>query len=89
MNEAAILDIATKALWATALVSAPILVTAMVVGLVVGVLQSVTQLQEAPLSFVPKFIAVAAVIVLSGAWMLQTLVDFTRELFRMVPNLVG
>lgn len=89
MNEAAILDIATKALWATALVSAPILVTAMVVGLVVGVLQSVTQLQEATLSFVPKFIAVAAVIVLSGAWMLQTLVDFTRELFRMVPNLVG
>lgn len=89
MNEAAILDIATKALWATALVSAPILVTAMVVGLLVGVLQSVTQLQEATLSFVPKFIAVAAVIVLSGSWMLQTLVDFTRELFRMVPNLVG
>lgn len=89
MNEAVILDIATKALWATALVSAPILVTAMVVGLLVGLLQSVTQLQEATLSFVPKFIAVAAVIVVSGSWMLQTLVDFTRELFRMVPTLVG
>lgn len=89
MNEAAVLDIAAKALWATALVSAPILVTAMVVGLLIGLLQSVTQLQEATLTFVPKFIAVAGVIVLAGSWMLQTLIDFTRELFQMVPALLG
>ena len=89
MSEAAIMDIAAKALWASALVSAPILVTAMAVGLLIGLLQSVTQLQEATLSFVPKFLAVGVVIVVSGAWMLQTLVDFTRELFRMVPGLVG
>ena len=89
MNEAAVLDIAAKALWASALVSAPILVTAMVVGLLIGLLQSVTQLQEATLSFVPKFAAVGVVIVVCGSWMLQTLVDFTRELFRMVPGLLG
>lgn len=89
MDEAAILDIASKALWASAMVSAPILVTAMAVGLLVGLLQSVTQLQEATLTFVPKFIAVGVVIVVSGSWMLQTLIDFTRELFRMVPGLVG
>jgi flagellar biosynthesis protein FliQ len=89
VDEAAILDIATKALWASAMVSAPILITSMAVGLLVGLLQSVTQLQEATLTFVPKFIAVALVIVVSGSWMLQTLVDFTRELFRMVPGLIG
>ena len=89
MTEAAVLDIAAKALWAAALVSAPILITAMAVGLLVGLLQSVTQLQEATLTFVPKFIAVGVVIVVSGSWMLQTLVGFTRELFRMVPGLVG
>ena len=89
MTEAAILDIAAKALWACALVSAPILLTAMAVGLLVGLLQSVTQLQEATLTFVPKFIAVGVVIVVSGSWMLQTLVSFTRELFQMVPGLVG
>lgn len=89
MNEAAVLDIAAKALWASALVSAPILITAMAVGLVIGLLQSVTQLQEATLSFVPKFAAVGVVIVVCGAWMLQTLVDFTRELYRMVPGLLG
>lgn len=89
MTEAAVLDIAAKALWAAAMVSAPILITAMAVGLLVGLLQSVTQLQEATLTFVPKFIAVGVVIVVSGSWMLQTLVGFTRELFRMVPGLVG
>jgi flagellar biosynthesis protein FliQ len=89
MNEAAVLDIVARALWAAAMISAPILVTAMAVGLFVGLLQSVTQLQEATLSFVPKFAAVGLVIVISGAWMLQTMVDFTTELFRMVPGLVG
>lgn len=89
MNEAAVLDIASKALWASALVSAPILVTAMAVGLLVGLLQSVTQLQEATLSFVPKFAAVGLVVVISGSWMLQTMVSFTTELFRMIPGLVG
>lgn len=89
MTEADVLDIASKALWAAALVSAPILLTAMAVGLLIGLLQSVTQLQEATLTFVPKFVAVGVVIVVSGSWMLQTMIDFTRELFRMVPGLVG
>lgn len=89
MTEADVLDIASKALWAAALVSAPILLTAMAVGLLIGLLQSVTQLQEATLTFVPKFIAVGVVIVVSGSWMLQTMISFTRELFRMVPGLVG
>jgi flagellar biosynthetic protein FliQ len=89
VNEAAVLDIASKALWASALVSAPILVTAMAVGLLVGLLQSVTQLQEATLSFVPKFAAVGLVVVISGSWMLQTMISFTTELFRMIPGLVG
>jgi flagellar biosynthetic protein FliQ len=89
MDDASVIHIVAMALIVVAKVSAPILVTSLVVGLGISMFQSVTQIQEVTLSFVPKLVAVAAVLVLMGSWMLGQLVGFTRELYEMVPRLVG
>ncbi len=86
MDEATILQILTEAMWVAGKVSAPILLTAIVVGVGIGLLQSITQIQEQTLTFVPKFMAVGLVLAISGSWMLRTLVDFTRELIANAPN---
>lgn len=88
MTETTVIEIVTSAMWTATKVSAPILVTAIVVGVVMGLLQSVTQIQEQTLAFVPKFAAVALVIVISGQWMLHLLVDFTTELFERIPSML-
>ena len=68
---------------------APLLVTVLAVGIVVGVVQAATQLNEPTIAFVAKAIALAAVITVGGSWMLGALVDFTRALIMRVPELVG
>ena len=70
-------------------ISAPILLTSIVAGVLVGLLQSVTQIQEPTLSFVPKFAAVGLVIVIAGPWMLQEMVSYTRTLILELPRLVS
>ena len=89
MNQADVIDIATVALTLAAKLSAPLLVTALVVGLAVSLLQSVTQLQEVTLSFVPKAIAVAIGLVDAGYWMLTELVTTTQDLMDRIPGLLG
>ncbi len=89
MDEAVVLEIATEAMLAAAKLAAPVLLTSLTIGLFVGLLQSATQLQEPTLAFVPKFIGVGLVLVLSGSWMLQELVTFTEELFRAVPEMLA
>ena len=69
--------------------SAPILVTSLVIGFTISLFQSMTQIQEFTLAFVPKLVGVGLALLISGGWMLQTLVDFTRDLFAMVPTLLG
>ncbi len=88
MSEAEALQILTDAIWVAARLAAPILLTALSVGVAVGLIQSVTQLQEQTLTFVPKFAAVGAVIILSGSWMMSEMVGFTRALFESIPSLV-
>ncbi|MDH4077487.1 MAG: flagellar biosynthesis protein FliQ [Acidimicrobiia bacterium] len=88
MTETTVIEIVTSAMWTATKVSAPILVTAIVVGVVMGLLQSVTQIQEQTLAFVPKFAAVALVIMISGQWMLHLLVDFTTELIGRIPSML-
>ncbi len=88
MTETTVIEIVTSAMWTATKVSAPILVTAILVGVVMGLLQSVTQIQEQTLAFVPKFAAVGLVIVISGQWMLHLLVDFTTELFQRIPSML-
>ena len=88
MTETTVIDIVTSAMWTATLVAAPILVTTIVVGVVMGLLQSVTQIQEQTLAFVPKFAAVGLVIVLGGDWMLHLLIHFTTELFGRIPSML-
>ena len=70
-------------------VAGPLLVVSLGVGLVVSIVQAVTQIQEQTLSFVPKLLTVAAVFLVALPWMLQLLVKYTTELFRSLPTLVG
>ncbi|HEX5333671.1 MAG TPA: flagellar biosynthesis protein FliQ [Cellulomonas sp.] len=89
MDTNAVLDIGLSSLILAAKLSAPVLVTALVVGFIVSLLQSVTQIQEVTLSFVPKAIAAAVALLVSGHWMISELVSFTHELFARIPSLLG
>ncbi len=88
MAESNVMDVVVMALWTASRVAAPVLLTAVLVGVIMGLLQSITQIQEQTLAFVPKFAAVAAVLALTGNWMLREMVDFTLELFERIPGLL-
>ncbi|HEY0218050.1 MAG TPA: flagellar biosynthesis protein FliQ [Cellulomonas sp.] len=89
MDTTAVLDIGLDALVITAKLAAPVLITALVVGFVVSLVQSVTQIQEVTLSFVPKALAAAVALMVCGHWMIAELVSFTTELFGRIPGLLG
>ncbi|MDP5226328.1 MULTISPECIES: flagellar biosynthesis protein FliQ [Arthrobacter] len=89
MNTSAVLDLCLQALLAAAKLSAPVLVTSLVVGLAISLFQSMTQLQEATLSFVPKAVAVAIALVVCGHWMISEMVSFTNDLFARIPSLIN
>ena len=84
-----VIDIGVQALVVAAKLGAPMLVTALVVGFAISVFQSITQIQEVTLSFVPKAVAVALALVISGQWMIAEMVTFTQTLFDRIPQLVG
>jgi flagellar biosynthetic protein FliQ len=88
MNDTMVVELASRAIMLTARVSAPLLGVTLAVGLLVSLFQSVTQIQEVTLTFVPKLVAVGLVLVVGGHWMLAELVGFTRGLFEMIPALV-
>ncbi len=89
MTDTQVIEIGLQAMLLAAKLSAPILLTALAVGFGISLFQSVTQIQEATLSFVPKAIAVGAAVLFSGNWMLQEMTTFTQELFAMLPDLLG
>lgn len=89
MTPETVLTTSNEALKLALMLGAPLLLTALVVGLVVGLFQAATQINEMTLSFIPKVIAMAAVIVTAGPWMLGLLVDYTRRLIESIPTLVG
>jgi flagellar biosynthetic protein FliQ len=89
MNAQAVLTLVQQALFVTALVAAPLLLTALAVGLIVSIFQAATQINEMTLSFIPKLIAMFAVLVLAGPWILSTLVDYVQRLFGSIPQLIG
>ncbi len=88
MSPEAVMSIGQRALETLLLLSAPMLLTALFTGLVIGVFQAATQINEMTLSFIPKLLAMAAVFVVAGPWMLRLLVEYTRELFTSIPSLV-
>ena len=89
MLESDILQIGTEALLVAIKLGAPILLVGLALGLVVGLLQAVTQVQEITLTFVPKFIGVVVVFAVAGNWMLAEIVAFTTSLFDRIPALLG
>jgi flagellar biosynthesis protein FliQ len=89
MTDTAVLHIALQAMIISAKLAAPILLVSLVIGLAVSIFQSVTQVQEATLSFVPKVLGVALVVLFGGHWMLSQVVEFTRQLFDQLPTLLA
>ncbi|HQL75017.1 MAG: Flagellar biosynthetic protein FliQ [Planctomycetes bacterium ADurb.Bin126] len=81
MNADAAIDLARQAVSLTLVLSLPVLLTVLAVGLVVSLLQAITQVQEQTLSFVPKLLAGAAAILLAGPWALERLIEFSRAMF--------
>jgi flagellar biosynthesis protein FliQ len=84
-----VLTVAKHALEVTLLLSAPLLITALAIGVLVGVFQAATQINEMTLSFIPKVLAMAVALVAFGPWMLKLLVNYARELIMSIPTLVG
>ena len=89
MTPESVLTVGQEALGVMMAVGAPLLVTALAVGLVISVLQAATQINEMTLSFIPKLIAIVAALVIAGPWMLETLVDYTRRLLESIPAMIG
>ncbi|WP_053360826.1 flagellar biosynthesis protein FliQ [Bacillus sp. FJAT-27251] len=84
-----VIHLAQQSIYTIMKISAPLLLIALAVGLLVSVFQAMTQIQEQTLAFIPKILAVFLSIVVFGPWMLTTLLDFTRELFQNLPHLIG
>lgn len=89
MNSQAVLTISQTALETAIMVSAPLLLTALAIGLVVSILQAATQINEATLSFIPKLLGVFAATVVAGPWMIQVLVEYMQRTFSSIPHVIG
>jgi flagellar biosynthetic protein FliQ len=89
MTESIVLSVIKDAIQTAILVSAPILLVATVVGLIISIFQATTQIQEQTLTFVPKLLAVALIGLLMGSWMLHLIVDFTTRMFELIANMGG
>jgi flagellar biosynthesis protein FliQ len=89
MSDTDVTDIAMQTMMLSAKIAAPILLTALLVGFMISLFQAATQIQEPTLSFVPKMIAVAIALLVTGNWVLNTLVSFTNQLFESLPRLLG
>ena len=88
MTPDTVLDIGQQALRLALLLSAPLLLVALAVGVIVGVFQAATQINEMTLSFIPKLLAMAIAIAIAGPWMLGAMTDYTRQLIESIPALI-
>lgn len=89
MNETIVVEIGVQAMLLAMKLAGPVLLVTLGIGVSVGLVQSVTQIQEPTLTFVPKFIGVGVVILIAGAWMLREAVSFAEGLFDLVPRLLS
>lgn len=89
MTPGNVMEIGRQAIEVTLLVSAPMLLTALVIGLIISIFQAATQLNESTLQFVPKLVAMFLVLLLAGPWMLQYLIDYIQRLFSSIPQIIG
>ena len=89
MTPETVMSIAYQAMMVTLYLGAPLLLTALMIGLLVSLFQAATQINEMTLSFIPKILGVFAVLIVAGPWLLSLIIDFTRTLFQNIPFLVS
>ena len=89
MTPETVMYLGRQAIEVTLLLSAPLLLSALVIGLIVSIFQAATQINEATLSFIPKLVGIFLILILAGPWMLQLIVDYIRQLFERIPQLIG
>jgi flagellar biosynthetic protein FliQ len=89
MTPETVMTIGSRALEITLMLAAPLLLVALLTGLVVSAFQAATQINEMTLSFIPKLIAISVALTIAGPWMLKVLVSYTRELFESIPSLIN
>ena len=89
MNQDTVINLATQAMMLSLKIAGPILLLGLIIGLLVSVFQAVTSIQEQSLSFIPKIVGVAVLIVVLGPWMLGQLVTYAQNLYLSIPSLVG
>ena len=89
MTPTAVIELGRQAVEVTLLVSAPLFLAALVIGLIISIFQAATQINEMTLSFVPKLVAIFVTLVLAGPWMITVLTDFMRRLIESIPAMIG
>ena len=89
MTPETVMYLGRRAIEVALVLAAPLLLSALVIGLIVSVFQAATQINEATLSFIPKLVGIFMVLILAGPWMLQMIVDYIRQLFERIPQLIG
>ena len=89
MTPETVITIGQQALWVTMLIAAPLLGSALAVGLLVGMIQAATQINEMTLSFIPKLLVLVLALVVSGPWMLSVIVNYTKQLMGQIPSLIS
>jgi len=88
MNEQIVIDLGSKAAWISVQIAAPVLVTAVVVGILISIFQAATQINEQTITFVPKILLIAVVLAFTGPWILQTMMVFSTEIFNKIPEVI-
>jgi len=89
MTPDSVMELGERALEVTVLLSAPLLLSALAIGLLVAMFQAATQINEMTLSFVPKLLITVVVLSIAGPWMLRLIINFTRQTFLQIPELIG
>jgi flagellar biosynthetic protein FliQ len=84
-----VISIGQQALWVTMLIASPMLLSALAVGLLVGMFQAATQINEMTMSFIPKLLVLVLALVVAGPWMLTVIMNFTKQLMEQIPSLIS
>ena len=87
MDSAMVVDLGREALWVAVVIASPLLGIALIVGLLIGIFQAATSINEMTLSFIPKIAALVVVMIALGSWQISVIVDFTRRIFERIPTL--
>ncbi len=89
MTPETVISIGQQALWVTMLIASPMLLSALAVGLLVGMFQAATQINEMTMSFIPKLLVLVLALIVAGPWMLSVIINFTNQLMEQIPSLIS